>query len=80
MTQDEVDLIATRAAERALEGFFMRLGVDAREPIDMQQDFAFLRGLRTGMENAKRRGVIALLTGAIAAAAGWGANVFQHKL
>lgn len=60
--------IAERAAQKALDGFFVRLGVDTSDPIAMQKDFAFVRGLREGWGDTKRRGILAGVTVAVSAA------------
>lgn len=47
ITRDE----ATQIAERAVEGVLERLGVDTKDPIQAQADFAKLRALRRLMDD-----------------------------
>lgn len=80
VTHDEIEAIAARAADRAIEGLFVRLGVDTGDPLAMQQDFAFLRSWRTGVGAARHKGLVAFMTALIAGSIGWLASVFQHKM
>ena len=60
--EDRTEAIAERAACKAIDGFFIRLGVDTRDPIAMQKDFATLRSFRESVELVKKRGLITAVT------------------
>lgn len=63
--------IAREAAREAVQELLTELGVDHRDPIEMQRDFQFLRDLRAGSAAVKRRSVLTLvgivITAAVAA-------------
>ena len=59
---ERTEAIAERAATRAIDGFFMRLGVDASNPISMQKDFAFVRSTRESFDLVQRRGLLTAVT------------------
>lgn len=60
--EEKTESIAERAAAKAIDGFFLRLGVDTSDPIEMQKDFAHLRAWRESVELVKKRGMIAATT------------------
>lgn len=60
--EDRTEAIAERAAAKAIDGFFIRLGVDTSDPIAMQKDFATLRSFRESVELVKKRGLITAVT------------------
>ncbi len=43
MTEAKMEDIAQRAAERAVEAMFTRIGLDVNDPIKLQTDFATIR-------------------------------------
>lgn len=61
MRQDEAREIAREAAREALREFFVELGIDHVNPLEMQRDFQFLRDARAGTEAVKRKSVLTLL-------------------
>ena len=50
MNRDEVREIAHDAAEHAVQEVFLRYGIDAGNPIEVQKDFAYLRQQRSAAE------------------------------
>lgn len=60
--EEKTESIAERAATKAIDGFFLRLGVDTKDPIAMQKDFAHLRAWRESVDLVKRRGIVAATT------------------
>lgn len=60
--EDRTEAIAERAACKAIDGFFIRLGIDTTDPIAMQKDFAALRSFRESVELIKKRGIITAVT------------------
>ena len=71
MMRGEAREIAREAAREAVQELLTELGVDHRDPLEMQRDFQFLRDLRAGSEAVKRRSVLTLvgivITAAVAA-------------
>lgn len=61
-SEERTEAIAERAAAKAIDGFFIRLGVDTSDPIAMQKDFAALRSFRESVELVKKRGLITAVT------------------
>ena len=70
MTEEQVREIAHEAAEHAVREVFVRYGIDATHPIEVQKDFAYLRGARSASESVGpvvRRTLIGLfVTGTLA--------------
>ena len=71
-TDADIAAIATAAAKEAIKELFLTLGVDATDPqqiIEMQRDFAHLRGWRQSIELVKSKGlgaaVIFIVTGGL---------------
>lgn len=58
MTNEEIHDVATRAAREAVDQTFLRLGICAGEPIEVQKDMAHLREWRTTTESVKRKGAV----------------------
>lgn len=67
--EEKTESIAERAAAKAIDGFFLRLGVDTSDPIAMQKDFAHLRSWRESTDAIKKKAVLTavgvIITGAI---------------
>lgn len=60
LTSDEIRHIADESAEAALRKLLVAMGVDANDPkalIEMQKDFAHIRGWRESVETVKRQGL-----------------------
>lgn len=51
LSKSEVEDVAEEAAERGAKKVLLALGVDVNNPIDTQQDMAYLRKSREGYEN-----------------------------
>jgi hypothetical protein len=62
--------VAHEAAHEAVKETFIALGVDVTIPLDMQEDFAFLRRMRHGAEKAGGRVVMTVLTIVVAGLVG----------
>lgn len=75
----EMEDIAEKAAEKTVEKLFLRLGVKVSDPIEMQKDFAFIRGLRESTEMVKRRGLTAAVTTIVVGVMGLIYAHFAHK-
>jgi len=71
---------AERAATKALDGFFLRMGVDTKDPISMQKDFAMLRAWRESSEMIKKRGLAVAVTVIVTGALGMIYAALTHKL
>lgn len=78
---DEMREIAEQAADRALQKFFLQLGVDATEAgavLAMQKDFAYLRTWRESIDLVKRRGLAAAVTVIVTGVLGAMYTVWKH--
>jgi len=65
MTEQEIKRIAREAAHYAVEETFTKLGVDMSGPdsiIEVQQDFAWLRGRRILERKIRVKAFLALIT------------------
>jgi len=65
MTEQEVKLIAREAARYAVEETFTKLGVDMSGPdpiIEVQQDFAWVRGRRILERKIRVKAILVLIT------------------
>jgi hypothetical protein len=71
--------VAERAAELAISGFFLKLGVDTSDPLAMQKDFAHLRAWRESMDLVKTRGIISAVTVIVTGILGILYAAFTHK-
>lgn len=61
LTENDLHRIVKEAVQETLEA----MGADVKAPLEMQEDFAFLRGLRIGSGLAKRRVFMLVLGGAV---------------
>ena len=62
LTAEEVEQIASDAAEQALSRFMLTLGIDttsAEGVINAQRDFQHLHAWRRSIETVKRQGIVA---------------------
>lgn len=77
--EDRLEATAERAANKAIDSLFERIGVDTRDPFAMQKDFAHLRAWRESTEQIKRKGILTmagvLVTGGLAILYGF----FTHR-
>ncbi len=62
ISHHEMEEIADRAAVKAIDGFFVKLGIDTSKPLEMQQDFAHLRWWRETMDTTKSRALMTLVS------------------
>lgn len=65
MTPDEVDAIATMAAERAVRSTLLSLGINTETPaaiVEAQLDFQHLRAWRESTEAVKRKALLTAVT------------------
>lgn len=58
----EMEVIAHKAAEKAIDGWFERMGIDTNDPRAMQKDLAYLRARRELEERISGRVVAILVT------------------
>lgn len=69
--EDRINDTAERAAVKAIDGLFMRLGVDTSDPLEMQADFAHLRKWRQSVEQVRsvsiKTAVAVIVTGLLGA-------------
>ena len=83
MTEVEVKRIAREAARCAVQETFLALGVNMKEPLEVQQDFAWLRNRRMLEGKISTRARLTIVTTVIglvitgALAAFWSA-LFPH--
>ena len=76
---EEIELLAERAADKAIQRFFQVLGVDASDPIEMQKDFAHLRSWRQAIEQTKSHTLTAAIGIILTGIAGAVWAVMTHK-
>lgn len=82
MTRDEVNEISEEAAKKALQSFFLTLGVDVTDPkavIRMQDDLRFLGNWRESTEAVKRKTLLTAVGFIVTGALGWLAVLLYHK-
>jgi hypothetical protein len=80
MSNEELEKIARQAARHAVKETLLSLGIDMENPLEMQEDFAWLRRYRQMAEKVGNRmiaTVIVILTGGFIAAMWTG---FKSKL
>lgn len=61
VTIEDVERIASRAAQTALRDMLVVMGVDANDPkamIEMQKDFAHVRAWRTSVDKMRTQGLL----------------------
>lgn len=74
MTPDEIDSIATTAAERAVKSTLLSLGINIETPeaiVEAQLDFQHLRAWRESTEAVKRKALLTAVTVVITGALGY---------
>lgn len=81
LTSEEIKHLAEEAAKSAVRELLVAMGVDANDPkalIEMQKDFAHIRGWRVGTETVKRKGLAAAVTFIVTGVLGYLVFLF-HK-
>lgn len=43
LTREQVEEIAQKAADKAIEGYLLKMGLDVKDPLEMQSDMLFIR-------------------------------------
>jgi hypothetical protein len=74
MTPEEVDAIATIAAERAVKSTLLSLGINIETPaeiVEAQLDFQHLRAWRESTEAVKRKALLTAVTVVVTGAIGY---------
>ena len=61
ISEKDIHKIIKEAVHETLEA----MGADVQKPLEMQEDFAFLRGMRIGTGLARRRVFMLVLGGAV---------------
>jgi len=64
MTPEQIQVIAEKASEEALQKFLLILGVDTSKPegvLDLQKDFLYTREARLGKEELVKKGKLTLV-------------------
>lgn len=61
LTAEQIEDIADRAAEKAVEAYMVKMGIETEEPRDMQQDMIFIRKFRTNCEQAVSKIVMVII-------------------
>lgn len=64
MTPEQIEAIAAKASEEALQKFLLILGVDTSKPegvLDLQKDFLYTRESRLGKEELIKKGKVTLI-------------------
>lgn len=64
--QSELEQVISETVRQTL----LELGLDAKNPIELQKDFAHLRGWREGVDEVKRKGFVAAISVIIAGSLG----------
>ena len=80
MTPDEIDAIATAAAEKAVKATFLTMGVNIGDPrgiVEAQLDFQHLRAWRESTEAVKRKALLTAVTLVVTGAIGYLLLVFR---
>ncbi len=60
LTAEQLDLVEA-AAQRAIEGMLVKLGVDTKDPFSAQKDFAKLRSMRALMDDPEFQADLAFM-------------------
>jgi hypothetical protein len=74
MTSEEIDSIATTAAERAVKSTLLSLGINIETPaeiVEAQLDFRHLRAWRESTEAVKRKALLTAVTVLVTGALGY---------
>lgn len=79
LEESHVEQIAERAAQIALQNFFVTLGVDTTDPLEMQKDFAHLRAWRESIDLVKKKGIVTTVTVLVTGLLGIIYAFFMHK-
>lgn len=66
-----IEETSARAAEKAIEGFLTKIGVDVEDPIEMQKDFQWARDTRMAAKEVKSKGFLTLVGILVSGAAAW---------
>lgn len=61
LTRTEAREIANAAGEAAAERVLTRLGIDVKNPLEVQKDMAWLHDLRSASDTVHRKGLLAAI-------------------
>lgn len=78
-TPHDLETIASAAAEKAIDGFLIRLGVDVTKPLEMQRDFAHLRKWRQSVDAVSSVSLKVIVTTLVTGTLGVIYAFFTHK-
>jgi hypothetical protein len=82
MTPEEIDAIATTAAERAVKSTLLSLGINIENPtaiVEAQLDFQHLRAWRESTEAVKRKALLTAVTIVVTGAIGYLVLAFRSS-
>lgn len=74
-----VEEVSERSAEKAIEGFMTKMGMDVANPIEMQKDFAWARATRHAAHEVRSKGFLTLVGIVVSGAAAWIWTAFTAK-
>lgn len=60
-TEEQVNIIAQKAAEEAVKRYAIMMGIEVDDPRDMQADMIFIRNLRKLCETAGNKVVLVII-------------------
>lgn len=61
LTELELEALVKKATREAVHETFTALGIDMKEPLEVQKDFHFIRETRKASDSIKEKGLLALL-------------------
>ena len=70
MDEDMIKRVAKEVVPPAVRETLVAMGIDAKDPMEAQKDFHFLRDLRTGAEGIKGKARVAAVGVLVAAGLG----------
>lgn len=82
MTPEEIDAVATTAAERAVKSTLLSLGINIENPegiVEAQLDFQHLRAWRESTEAVKRKALLTAVTVVVTGAIGYLVLAFRSS-
>lgn len=61
LTTEELRFIMEETSKRACEQMLTAIGVDTRNPVEMQKDLAYIRNLRMTTDAISKKGILTLV-------------------
>ena len=82
LSDDEMGIIVADAVERGIHEGFLRVGIDVKDPIQLQRDFLFVRDLRKAADGIRSKALystVGIIVAGVVAVVWLGLRTLIHR-